>query len=195
LIKALKHQARTVEIVSGLRPAPVERTPHLRTWRDGMRHLLFILSERPRLFEVSGLLLIVLSSLLQAMAGLRGEVQLAGASLLGLHSQVLLFLGGLVGAQIYGLSAAMFLQRSESPRRLTRSLIEMDEGSLFGLLLLLLAGMTAVIGWLVWHWIQKDFSGLQQESTLLLSLHFLVLPALITMNLLGVHVLRKGQQS
>ena len=50
LIKALKAGARTVEISSGLRPGPEGRVAHLRTWRDGMRHLLFILSEKPRLF-------------------------------------------------------------------------------------------------------------------------------------------------
>ncbi|HYF35735.1 MAG TPA: glycosyltransferase family 2 protein, partial [Prosthecobacter sp.] len=64
LIKALKNRASTVEIPSGLRPAPVDRTPHLRTWRDGMRHLLFILSERPRLFELIGLALILIGTLL-----------------------------------------------------------------------------------------------------------------------------------
>ena len=46
LIKALKARARIVEISSGLNRGPEGREAHLRTWRDGMRHLLFILSER-----------------------------------------------------------------------------------------------------------------------------------------------------
>ena len=42
--------------------------------------------------------------------------------------------GPLVGTQIYMLSAAMFLQKSEQPRAITHKLIEMNEGSLFFLL-------------------------------------------------------------
>ena len=61
LIKALKHRAKTVEIKSGLRRGHEGRVAHLRTWRDGMRHLLFLLSERPRLFELGGLAVVVLS--------------------------------------------------------------------------------------------------------------------------------------
>ena len=47
LIKALKAGTHTVEIASGLRCGPPDRVAHLRTWRDGMRHLLFILSFTP----------------------------------------------------------------------------------------------------------------------------------------------------
>lgn len=193
LIKALKKKASTVEIVSGLRPAPVDRTPHLRTWRDGMRHLLFILSERPRMFELGGLLLIIVASLLQATSAFTGLVNVAGLTFLGVHSQVLLLLAALVGTQIYMLSAAMFLQKSEEPRAITRKLIEMDEGSLFFLLVTLLGSISLVIGWLVIQWARSSFAGLDYASTLIVWLHFLAIPSMITFGMLGVHILRKGK--
>ncbi|GEP42164.1 glycosyl transferase [Brevifollis gellanilyticus] len=193
LIKALKKKASTVEIVSGLRPAPVDRTPHLRTWRDGMRHLLFILSERPRMFELGGLVLIIVASLLQAISAVTGLVNVAGLTFLGVHSQVLLLLAALVGTQIYMLSAAMFLQQSEKPRAITRKLIEMDEGSLFFLLVTLLGSISLVIGWLVIQWARSSFAGLDYASTLIVWLHFLAVPSMITFGMLGVHILRKGK--
>jgi hypothetical protein len=195
LIKALKKNASTVEIVSGLRPAPVERTPHLRTWRDGMRHLLFILSERPRMFELAGLLLIIGATLLQGIAGFTGEINLGGLTVFGIHSQVLLLLGAVLGTQIYMLSAAMFLQKSEQPRAVTRSLIEMNEGSLFFLLVALLGGLGLVIGWLVIQWARSNFFGLNYANTLIVWLHFLAVPSMIAFGMLGVHILRKGKLS
>lgn len=193
LIKALKKKASTVEIVSGLRPPPVERTPHLRTWRDGMRHLLFILSERPRMFELAGLLLIILATVLQGIAGMTGIVNVAGLSIFGVHSQVLLLLAALVGTQIYMLSAAMFLQKSEQPRSITHKLIEMNEGSLFFLLVTLLGSISLVIGWLVLQWARSNFAGLDYANTLIVWLHFLAVPSMITFGMLGVHILRKGK--
>jgi len=192
LIKALKKKASTVEIVSGLRPAPVERTPHLRTWRDGMRHLLFILSERPRLFELAGLLLIIGATLLQGVAAITGPVNLGGMHIFHVHSQVLLMLAAMMGTQIYMLSAAMFLQKSESPRALTRKLIEMNEGSLFFLLASLLAAIGLVIGWIVLQWARSNFAGLDYANTLIVLMHFLAVPSMITFGMLGVHILRKG---
>lgn len=194
LIKALKNKASTVEIVSGLRPAPVERTPHLRTWRDGMRHLLFILSERPRLFELKGLVLIVLASLLQAAAAVTGPINLMGLNIFNIHSQVLLMLTALIGTQIYMLSAAMFLQKTETPRAITRRLIEMDEGSLFFLLTSLLVAIGGVFGWLTLRWAMSGFGGLDEAGPLVVWLHFLAVPAMIAFGLLGVHILRKGRQ-
>jgi glycosyltransferase involved in cell wall biosynthesis len=193
LIKALKHSASTVEIPSGLRPPPVERTPHLRTWRDGMRHLLFILSERPRLFELAGLATIVFTSLLQAIAACTGPVKLGSLNIFDVHSQVLLMLAGLVGTQVYMLSAVMFLQKSESPRGITRKLIEMDEGVLFFQLVTLMGAICLVIGWIVLQWARSNFAGLDIANTLIVWMHFLAVPAMIAFGMLGVHILRKGK--
>lgn len=193
LIKALKNRASTVEIPSGLRPAPVDRVPHLRTWRDGMRHLLFILSERPRLFELIGLVLICVATLLQGIAAVTGPIKLGGLNIFDVHSQVLLMLCALTGTQVYMLAAAMFLQKSEAPRGITRRLIEMDEGSLFFILTSLLAGIGLVIAWIVVQWAVANFTGLNYANSLIVWMHFLAVPLTITFGMLGVHILRKGR--
>jgi hypothetical protein len=193
LIKALKNRASTVEIPSGLRPAPVDRVPHLRTWRDGMRHLLFILSERPRLFELIGLFLILFGTLLQGVAAITGPTKVGSFNIFDVHSQVLLLLCALTGTQFYMLAAAMFLQKSETPRAVTRRLIEMDEGSLFFILTTILAAIGLVIAWIVVQWIRADFTGLGYANSLIVWMHFLAVPLTVTFGLLGVHILRKGR--
>lgn len=80
LIKALKHKAKIIEIPAGLRPDKRSRAPYLKTWRDGMRHLLFILSESPKLFEVVGLTGVLLASFLQLCAWSLGPTRILGVS-------------------------------------------------------------------------------------------------------------------
>lgn len=48
VIKASLRDLHLVEIPTDLRPNPPGRRPHLRTWRDGWRHLKFMLSFSPR---------------------------------------------------------------------------------------------------------------------------------------------------
>jgi hypothetical protein len=56
------------EVPATLRPDGRTRPPHLRTWRDGWRHLRFLLLYSPRwLFFVPGLLLFVLSAIATAV--------------------------------------------------------------------------------------------------------------------------------
>jgi glycosyltransferase involved in cell wall biosynthesis len=57
-----------VEVPTTLRPDGRSRPPHLKTWRDGWRHLKFLLMYSPRwLFFIPGAALIALGVLLAAM--------------------------------------------------------------------------------------------------------------------------------
>ncbi len=58
VIKSSLMDLRTTEIPTNLRPNPPGRTPHLKTWRDGWRHLKFMLSFSPKysLLPIAGLL-------------------------------------------------------------------------------------------------------------------------------------------
>ena len=61
VIKSSLMDLRTAEIPTNLRPNPPGRTPHLNTWRDGWRHLKFMLSFAPKysLLPLAGVLFMV----------------------------------------------------------------------------------------------------------------------------------------
>ena len=193
LIKALKARSRTVEIPSGLRCGPPDRVAHLRTWRDGMRHLLFILSEKPGLFEKIGLLIAVTASVVQLAALIFGPTKIGPFNVFDLHSQALLLLGGILGTQIYIFGCSLFLRTQDIPLTLTRHLIGLDEGSLFFLLLSVIVGCFALGGGLTLAWASSGFAGLQQSNNLLAAVHFLGVAATASIGLLSVHTLKKAR--
>ncbi len=192
LIKALKHRARTVEIRSGLRRGPEGRVAHLRTWRDGMRHLLFILSERPRLFEGSGLLLVALSTLLQLLAILIGPTELGNFNIFDMHSKALLLLAGITGMQLYVFSCMLFLREREKPTPLTAKLIGIEEAPLFFLLLSILVLEMLLVGGVVANWVLNNFANLDLANVLIGAIHLLGLPLMLAIALLGLHVYKKS---
>jgi hypothetical protein len=64
VIKSSLMDLAMAEIPTNLRPNPPGRTPHLKTWRDGWRHLKFMLSFSPKyslLLFSAGLALLALS--------------------------------------------------------------------------------------------------------------------------------------
>jgi glycosyltransferase involved in cell wall biosynthesis len=195
LIKALKAKAKMVEIPSGLRPHRAGRVAHLKTWRDGMRHLLFILSERPQFFESVGLLLLIASTVLQLAALILGPIQIGIFNVFDVHSQALLLLGGLTGAQLYVFSCVLFLVGKERSTALTRKLLGLEEDSLFFLLLGLLLLETLCVGGIVVRWGMVHFGGLDLAGVVLPIIHFLSVPALWAIGLLAIHVFKKSERA
>ncbi len=195
LIKALKDGAKTVEIKSGLRSGPEGRVAHLRTWRDGMRHLLFILSERPRLFELGGLVVVVLSSILQGLAILLGPTQFGEFNFFDMHSKALLLLAGITGMQFYVFGCILFLREREKPMALTALLIGIEEAPLFFLLLSILILEFLLVGGVVLNWIMNNFANLDLANVIVGGIHFLGLPLMLAIALLGLHVFKKSGES
>jgi len=195
LIKALKHDATTVEIPSGLRRGPEGRVAHLRTWRDGMRHLLFIFSERPRLFESLGLFLLVSSSILQLLAALIGPTTIAGLNVFDLHTKALLLLAGITGTQLYVFSLMLFLKRREKPRRLTAWLIEVGDAELFFLLLWVVIAEALLVGAVALNWVLNNFANLDLGNVLLSAIHLIALPLMLAIGLLGLHTFKKSDHA
>ncbi len=195
LIKALKAKARIVEIPSGLRCGPPLRQAHLRTWRDGMRHLLFILSEKPALFEWAGLAMLVPATVLQLVIAFTGPISLMGLNVFDLHSQALLLLTAVFGTQFYVFACSLFISSKDRPLRLTKALIEMDEGNLFfGLLTVLGAGVCTVF-LMFRSWMASGFGGLDETNTLLVVVHLIAVMAMAAIGLLSVHTLKKLHMS
>ncbi len=195
LIKALKHRAVTVEIPSGLRPGPPDRVAHLRTWRDGMRHLLFILSEKPALFEWLGLLLLLPAAVLQAAAAFTGPLAVGKFNIFDIHSQAILLLMGIIGTQFYIFGCSLFLSTPDRPLAITRRLIDLNEGVLFFCLMTVLAVSGAVVMRLVIEWAGSGFGGLHHANHLLVAVHFIGTAVMTAIGLLSIHTLKKARGS
>jgi glycosyltransferase involved in cell wall biosynthesis len=81
VVRAALAGVRIEEAPTTLRPDGRSRPPHLRTWRDGWRHLKFLLMYSPRwLFFYPGLLLSVVGALLAGCL-FGGPVRIAGAEM------------------------------------------------------------------------------------------------------------------
>jgi len=190
LIKALKCGSRIVEIPSGLRRDRRSRPPHLRTWRDGMRHLLFIFSERPEFFEWAGLGLVFLTSLVQVLAYLVGPTRLLVFNIFDYHTQALLIPLGCSGIQAYLFSCYLYMSGAPGSMPLTRRLIGLDEAHLFFLLLAIFAAQGVVVLAVFWRWSAVRFAGLDIISGILCTTHFLSILGFVGVGLLGIHVFR-----
>lgn len=141
---------RIAEVPTTLRPDGRSRQPHLRTWRDGWRHLKFLLAFSPRwLFLYPGLVLFIVG-LIGAVALVGGPVSV-GSVTFDVQSFVVACTSAILGVQLGALALtarafASSLGILPESRRLTRFLARfaVDHGVLLGLALML-AGVAAFV--------------------------------------------------
>ena len=99
VIKATLKGMRITEVAVVLRPDGRSRAPHLRTWRDGWRHLRFMLLFSPRwLFLYPGLALFAVGVVLSTLL-LGGPLQVAGVRL-DIHTLLVAGVLSLIGYQL-----------------------------------------------------------------------------------------------
>ena len=102
VVKATLAGVRIAEVPTTLSPDGRSRAPHLRSWRDGWRHLRFLLMMSPRwLLFYPGLALMLLGLFAQ-LAILRGPVVIRGV---GFDIHTMLYAAG---ASILGLQLIVF---------------------------------------------------------------------------------------
>lgn len=104
VVKAAFHGLRMAEVPTILSPDGRSRPPHLKTWRDGWRHLKFLLLHSPTwLFVYPGFALILL--------GIVGAVMLSQGSVhigrveLDIHTMIVSCFAALIGAQLVSFGA------------------------------------------------------------------------------------------
>jgi glycosyltransferase involved in cell wall biosynthesis len=99
VIKASLKGMRITEVAVTLRPDGRSRPPHLRTWRDGWRHLRFMLLFSPRwLFLYPGLALFAVGAILSALL-ISGPLHVAGVRL-DIHTLLVAGFLSLIGYQL-----------------------------------------------------------------------------------------------
>jgi glycosyltransferase involved in cell wall biosynthesis len=164
VVKAALAGWRIAEVPTTLHPDGRGRPPHLRTWRDGWRHLRFLLLFSPRwLFLYPGLALLAVG--LALTAALYFAPLHVGAAGLDIHSMLYASAGTLLGLQLclFALFARLTAQNAGLlPRhavldRLLRA-VTLERG--------LLAGLVLALGGFAWsaaaflEWQQAGFGAL-----------------------------------
>jgi len=168
VVRAALSNLRIVEVPTTLRPDGRSRAPHLRTWRDGWRHLKFLLAFSPRwLFLYPSLVLLGLGTL--GMVLLYLEPVRIGRLTFDVQTMVVAATAVVVGVQGLGLALvarafAAGLRLMPPSVRLERMLdrFAMENGLVAGALLSLL-GCVFFAG-AVRHWGDAGFGQLSHAD-------------------------------
>jgi glycosyltransferase involved in cell wall biosynthesis len=170
VVKATAFGLRITEIPTTLSPDRRDRAPHLRTWRDGWRHLRFLLLYSPRwLFLYPGIALFALGIMLSAVL-LPGPRRI-GNVVFDVHTLLFAAMAILIGFQsvvfatftkIFAISEGLL---PEDPR-LTRMFryVTLEVGLVAGALLILAGAGAWVLG--LEYWRIRHFGALDPEKTL-----------------------------
>lgn len=164
VIKAVLMGLRVTEVPTVLRPDGRGRPPHLRPWRDGWRHLRFMLLFSPRwLFFFPGLALIAAGLILGGLL-LPGPVQI-GRVELDINTLLFSAIAVLIGFQAvaFAVLSKFFairagLRAPDAGFERWLRVVTLEAGLMVGLLLLA-AGLALSLG-AVWIWQQRGFGHL-----------------------------------
>jgi glycosyltransferase involved in cell wall biosynthesis len=187
VVKATLRGMRIAEVPTTLSPDGRTRAPHLRSWRDGWRHLRFLLLYSPRwLFLYPGALLMLIGLMVmiwlipgpKAIAGIRFDVHtlLYAAAAIIIGFQSILFA---VFTKIFAISEGLL---PEDPR-LDRvfQYVKLEVGLLVSFLLII-AGLSGSV-YAYWFWDRVSFGNLDPSRTMRI-----VIPA-VTALTLGCQIL------
>lgn len=187
IVKSSLKDLKITEVNTILSPDGRSRPPHLNTWRDGWRHLRFLVLYSPNwLFLIPGLLLFIFGIITSSFL-LFGTVSIGSVNF-GVHT--LLFTSGfiLIGFQFilfYGLTKVFTVENELLPKsnkydKLFK-LINLEKGLIVGAILVIIGIILSFSAYFDWQAI--NYGDIENTSTLRS-----VIPA-ITLMLLGVQVI------
>ena len=171
VVKATLAGLKIAEVPTTLSPDGRSRRPHLRSFRDGWRHLRFLLLFSPRwLFLYPGLALVVFG-LVAAGLLLPGPMTLAPGVQLDIHTLLVAAMCIIVGLQAisFALIGRQFATRYGFIPRSARYGSILDELTLERILLFALILVVGGFGGLVWsleQWARTGFGPLDYEMVM-----------------------------
>jgi glycosyltransferase involved in cell wall biosynthesis len=172
VIKAAQLGARITEIPITLWPDKRGRPPHLRSFRDGWRHLRFMLLYAPNwLFLLPGASLVVLGLFIVFWL-LPGPRSISPHVVLDIHTMIFGVIFTLLGVQILSIGtfakvfsyAERFDRNTVSLKRVLKR-VTLESGLLLGGALFL--GGFAGCAWVTWQWAESGFGPLAQVRQVL----------------------------
>ena len=174
VVKATLHGVAIAEVPTTLSPDGRSRPPHLRSWRDGWRHLRFLLLFSPRwLFLYPGLVLMAVG-LLGMLVLLPGQRHLFNLTL-DIHT--LLYAGAAINLGAQAVCFALFakvytiqkgLLPADSRIEQVTSKVTLERGLIFGALLIV-AGLGGSL-YAVLRWGHTGFGPLNAADTMRLTI-------------------------
>jgi glycosyltransferase involved in cell wall biosynthesis len=170
VVKATLHGLRIAEVPTTLRPDGRSRSPHLKSWRDGWRHLRFLLMYSPRwLFFYPGLALMGIGTVLSCLL-LFGPLHI-GTVVFDVHTLLYAAIAVILGFQcaafavftkVFAISEKLL---PEDPRMHKLSRFANLETGLIGGVLLFLIGIAGAVYSLV-SWEITGFGTMEPGQTL-----------------------------
>jgi hypothetical protein len=171
VVKAAIRGLRVEEVPTTLSPDGRSRAPHLKTWRDGWRHLRFLLLHSPTwLFLYPGVALVI-AGVVGAAILAPGAVRVSPTLELDIHTLIAACFAVIIGAQLVMFSAvARRYAASEGflppPTSFSGVIAGLSlERTLQASLVLLLAGTGGAI-WAALFWAQKGFGAIDYPLVL-----------------------------
>jgi glycosyltransferase involved in cell wall biosynthesis len=179
VVKAAIARLDIREVPTPLAPDGRSRPPHLRTWRDGWRHLRFLLIFAPKfLFLYPGLAL-ALAGLVGVLGLAGGDVRLGGVEF-GVHTMIFAAMAVLMGSQLIGLSvmarrygAIAGMWPESGFMRRVRNWFSVERACLLGGTMLALGIGGAITATAIWA--STDFGGLNPAALMRLTIPSMLL--------------------
>jgi glycosyltransferase involved in cell wall biosynthesis len=170
VIKSTLKGLRITEVPITLHPDGRSRAPHLRSWRDGWRHLRFMLLFSPRwLFLIPGVLLCLLG--FAALSILALGQMIFGRVVLDVGTMMAASMFLLVGVQLlfFAIFTRVFAEHEKllPPNRKLRKFLSaftLEWGVLLGGLMCIAGG--CLFGIAFWDWQKAGFQGLSYGDNL-----------------------------
>ncbi len=170
VVKAQINKLKIIEVPTTLSVDGRSRPPHLRTWRDGWRHLRFLLLYSPKwLFLIPGLTLMIIGLILFVL------IQQGPVQLMNIHfdTNTLLYAGAFVVIGFQAVNFAVFtriyaIQQGFLPKNSTLdklyNFLTLEAGLIVGVLITI-AGLGGSI-YSLYLWDLQDFGQLNYSSIL-----------------------------
>lgn len=194
ILSCLEHGGRIVEVpIRYKKDGRIGRTPHLKSWRDGMRHLLLILSRAPQLFWLLGSLVLAVST---AVAGISlfGPLSVGVFSVFGIHSLIISMIFGFLGAQTSALGLVLYaakgMKNNHAPR-LVVGLLSIPEDRLWWSLFFLSILALGLFIELLVSWAHNQFHRLGLLTLSLFTAFVITVVGSVLIGILHAHLMKR----
>lgn len=168
VVQATLHKLKMIEVPTTLSPDGRSRPPHLRSWRDGWRHLKFLMMYSPNwTFLYPGLLLSLIGIIIMVAIGV-GSSRIGNITF-GINTMMYGSASLLVGVNIilfslftkaYAISSGFIPNSTKTISVFEKFTVE--KGVITGLVLTILGIFATVVSFIIWG--NNSFGRLQPES-------------------------------